>query len=158
MEKIIFLDIDGVLCVYPEIQQDWVSNTNSTLTDYCCRNLKAALDSTGAKLVITSSWRLREKDLDDLIWQLDWQGISKDNIVGQTADLSSNEKIKSHNELRWLEIKDYIDKHQIKEYVILDDFNLEKHDKQHLVRTKKHDGLTLKLTGVVINKLRKIEK
>ena len=151
--KIVFLDIDGVICVYPEYQFNWIGNENDRLSGLCCKYLKEILDTTQAKIVITSSWRLSEKNSADLYRQLEKHGIAKDYIIGQTASLSSDKNIKTHNELRWFEIKDYIEKNGITDYIILDDFNLDKYDKPHLVKTKKHTGITEKLKEVCIEKL-----
>ena len=152
--KVVFLDIDGVVCLYPEWQQNWEGNQNDRLDEYCCKNLKAVLDVTDAKIVITSSWRLTKMYLSDLYNQFERFGITNDYIVGQTADLRrSDNNIKSHNQLRWVEIEDYVDKHSVEKYIILDDFNLEEYDKERFVRTKMHSGLTAHLKDVCINKL-----
>jgi hypothetical protein len=43
--NIIFLDIDGVICLGREIDQE------------CLKNLKAIVDVTSARIVLSSSWR-----------------------------------------------------------------------------------------------------
>jgi len=155
-KKTVFLDIDGVVCLYPERQQDWCGNQNDRLSGHCCKNLKSVLDAAEAKIVITSSWRLDENDLLNLYRQLDRFGITKEYIAGETPDLRSDKSIKTHNQLRWREISRYIDDYGVESYVIIDDFNLDRFDKPHLVKTKRHEGLTAKLAEVCINKLKKI--
>jgi len=154
MGSVVFLDIDGVICLYPEHQSYWANNQNGLLSAICCKYLKEILDTTGAKIVLTSSWRLSRESLTDLHGQLEQYGIMPDYFGGSTEDFSRQNGIQSHNHLRWLEIKDYIEKHKIVNYVILDDFNLEKYDKEHLIRTKMHQGLTAKLKEVSIRKLK----
>lgn len=51
--KIIFLDIDGVLAVNHQQHDDFGSLFHEAYVD----NLKHIIDSTGAKIVISSSWR-----------------------------------------------------------------------------------------------------
>jgi len=152
-DKIIFLDIDGVLCVFPEWQNSWVDNEKNLFSEPLIKNLKTILDATGAKIVISSSWRLHKKSLLYLYNQLEKCGILRSYIVGQTDDLSKHIRFSFYTELRWLEIKDYIDKNKIEKYIIIDDYDLEKYDKLHLVRTKRYMGLTAVLTNVCIKKL-----
>jgi hypothetical protein len=111
--KIVFLDIDGVICLYPEWQQSWIGNENSLLDQCSCGHLKEILELTGAQIVITSSWRLEGDSLKRLSDQFAQFDIKKDCVIGQTEDFSLEYKGKSHNELRWLEIKDFIGKYRI---------------------------------------------
>lgn len=46
--KVIFLDIDGVLCIGKEIDRK------------CLENLKTILDMTSARIVLTSAWRYKK--------------------------------------------------------------------------------------------------
>ncbi len=152
-DKIIFLDIDGVLCPYPEWQQDWVGNQNDQFDAVCCKYLRDILDRTGAKIVMTSSWRLFPENANNMWLQFCRFGIPWDTVVGNTPDLQGNRAIKTHLELRWAEIRDYIERFRIEKYIILDDFNLERFDKAHLIRTQRYTGLTAKLRDVCIRKL-----
>jgi hypothetical protein len=153
MRKIIFLDIDGVLCLYWGSQTDWRQNQNKVFNEHCCKNLKEVLDTTGAKIVLISSWRLFEEHLENCYRQLEKHGISKNYIVGCTADLSS-QGIEGHLELRRREIEDYTKKHGITNYVILDDFAI---DDCRLVKTNMHYGLTETQKTDCIAKLKKAE-
>jgi len=51
--KVIFLDIDGVLNLYCESRDEYGCCFHSHLVD----NLKRLIDETGAKIVISSTWR-----------------------------------------------------------------------------------------------------
>jgi len=87
--------------------------------------------------------------------QLKEYGIFAYRIVGQTADLRVQSSIYyTDMEIRWLEIKEYIDKKRVKEYVIIDDLDLKKYDKEHLIRTELSKGLTAELAAACIIKLK----
>lgn len=131
--KIIFLDVDGVL------------NTRMT-TDYCGQfigiedakllQLKKIIDETGAKVVLSSTWRLGYnkdgKQLDKCSQYLkdkfDKAGIE---IYDVTPDIGHS--------LRHIEIKQWLTEHEdIESYVILDDeeFDFYRYDiGEHLVLT-----------------------
>jgi hypothetical protein len=149
----IFLDIDGVICVYPGSHHDYRINPNHNVSAFACKNLKAILDATGAKIVISSSWRLFPEYLSDLVKQLKKHGINRDLIVGITDNLSSTPGVKNHHHLRWLEISDYIEKHNITKYVIIDDFNLDEYTDKNFIKTQMHIGLTEELRDTVIRLL-----
>lgn len=51
MKKIIFLDIDGVLCF-----------TGGEISPIHVRRLKKIIDETGARIILSSAWRLDEGD------------------------------------------------------------------------------------------------
>jgi hypothetical protein len=153
--KVLFLDIDGVLCLYPEWQTEWCGNQNASLSNCCCENLKRILDATGAKIVLTSSWRLHHKNIVDLYVQFESSssGLTKEDIIGQTEDFRKRDEVKGHVQMRWWEINDYIEKNGITDYIIIDDFNLERYDKEHFIKTKRHIGLTAELAAVAIRLL-----
>ena len=54
--KVIFLDIDGVLNVIPTKFDQWGAYFGPD--DHFVKNLKKIVDQTGAKIVITSTWRM----------------------------------------------------------------------------------------------------
>lgn len=146
----IFLDIDGVLCVYPGSHYNYRVNPNNNVSAFACANLKGILDATDARLVVSSSWRLFPEFLSDLIKQLGTHGIKRNLVVGVTEDLSQTPGIKDHCHLRWTEINDYIKKHKLTNYVILDDFSLEQYTDKRFVKTHMHTGLTEELRDLAI--------
>ena len=114
--KVIFCDVDGVL------------NNNETeertpggfrgISDALVEKLWKIADSCGAKIVISSDWRLlrynpaRKQDYDYLAEKLEAGGMPE--ISGHTDDISWK--------LRGTEIRKYLEDHpEITEYVILDD-------------------------------------
>lgn len=119
MNKIIFLDVDGILNSHT-----WFVKTNATYDNLeshfdpeAVARLNQITDTTGAEIVISSSWRLlfvdRFKDFTDF--------LSKVGITGKIAGVT---KITSGD--RSEEIWDYIGSHSITEYLILDDDRLER--------------------------------
>jgi len=153
VNKILFLDIDGVLCVYPGSHYNFRVNPNNNVSEFACKNLKAILDATGAKIVVSSSWRLFPEYLSDLIRQLGEHGIKRDLIVGITEDLSQTPGIENHRHLRWTEISSYIQKNNTAKYVILDDFNLDEYTDKNFIKTQMHTGLTEELSEKAIRLL-----
>jgi len=145
--KVIFLDFDGVITIPPKwnIQADLI------------KNVKKIVDETGAKIVVSSSWRMNtvEETIDKMIGRpkrcprnrmLNW---FIDNLYDVTHTYRCS---------RGQEIKDWLDEHNdIENYVIIDDDN-DMLDSQlyHFVQTNYEDGLTeveTKRAIKVINRL-----
>ena len=116
--KIIFLDVDGVLNSQSYLlgckEND---NSEREIDEECVKNLKTIVDKTGADIVLSSTWR-RMKDDHKLAIHLntilDKYGL---HISGKTPWIHGNrpEEIKV-----WLD--NYISKgNRIKSFVILDD-------------------------------------
>lgn len=137
--KVIFLDFDGVITIPPK----WHLQANKI------KYIKQIVDTTGAKIVISSSWRMRsiEETIEKIIgrpkrcprnkmlnWLIDnfydvtpWCGASKYNGQGRGG-----------------EIQTWLDEHpEVENYVILDDDG-DMMDQQlfHFVETNYEDGIT----------------
>ena len=151
--KIIFLDIDGVLSVYPEWSNSWIDNGANNIVDtMLVKNLKQVIDATDARIVISSSWRLYEKLFSDLCDKLEQNGIKKEFIIGKTENLEKQleeeleglANIDAYAFLRLYEIKQYINEHKdnIENYIIIDDLNIDKYNKGNFIKTDKKMGLT----------------
>lgn len=105
-DKIIFLDIDGVL------------NTSRTrflkFDEECMKNLEDILDATGAKIVVSSSWRNIEPIMEDQFMK---HGCTKkiwDAVIGITVRAYDYLKKGSNLPIvRGNEIKEWIDHHLI---------------------------------------------
>ncbi len=103
--KILFLDIDGVLCL---LQDEGSEKLDPT----ACEHLKRIIEKTGCKLVLTSTWRLYPKYVRLLLDQLAPYGITKADFLGKTDLLNTRAE----------EILDFYKRHgKIERFVILDD-------------------------------------
>ena len=123
MTKYIFLDIDGVLNSEHTLEDRSTSDA-SIICDQYLENLRNIVEKTDAKLVLSSSWRVYfESTIDD----------PKHSYGVQLVQELSKHNLKLHaktpfvkgefsNE-RGLEIKTYIEKHNITNYVVIDDEN-----------------------------------
>ena len=112
-------------------------------------NLKKILDETGAKIVISSSWKsFGLSELEDM-WQD--RGLPG-KLIGITPNSVSDEMLLNadldHMELfhiRGMEIKEWLDKHgkKVSHYVIIDDVdNFLSSQKFHFVQTDPEVGIT----------------
>jgi hypothetical protein len=118
--KIIFLDIDGVLNVcYPE-HDEYGRIFHPNFVD----NLKRVIDETGAKIVISSTWRYAGLERMKEMWQ-------KRNLPGEVIDVTPDCTYLYNEGLLQLttrierghEIEYWLDENPglVENYVILDD-------------------------------------
>jgi hypothetical protein len=118
--KVVFLDIDGVLNVIPQGHDRYGAIFHPEFVD----NLRRLINETGAKLVISSTWRhsgvISMKEM--------WEARNlPGEVVGITPDLRWRVKqdAREPNEqdyVRGDEIQAWLDQHsQVTNYVILDD-------------------------------------
>lgn len=144
--RIIFLDIDGVL-------NSWASFYR--ITTEKLQLLNDLIEQTGAKIVISSSWRIGSKDVNDFIDKnFDNRKFRLDNF----KDVLNKELIDNifyNNNIIGLtdtfgptrgdEIKRWLDNHvdEVESYVIFDD-DTDMLDEQleHLVQTDTYYGIT----------------
>lgn len=145
--KVIFLDIDGVL-----------NNEKTTRTTrlYCrfvgvrhIKNLKRIVDSTGAKVVLSSDWRY---DRDDPYCNSDYLELRDElrkhgiSFYGFTPVLLS-----AH---RGAEIDQWLKEHEeVENFVILDDRPDIEPNKDHWVQTTMSRGLCAEETKAAIEML-----
>lgn len=135
MEKIIFLDVDGVL--------NCNGTTRRTASGYMfvgnrqLKNLKHIINVTGAKVVLSSDWRY---DRDDPKWNGDYLELRDEllrhgiQFYGFTPELPS-----AH---RGAEIAQWLDEHrEVSDFVILDDRTDIEPNKDHWVQTMMDRGL-----------------
>ena len=151
--KILFTDIDGVLCTQEEIfhdpakkksgeikVEDYMREVNGTWLHIFRPVAVAALnhitDTTGAKLVISSTWK--NKGIDRLKIHFKDQGVTGE-IVGKTPNVYNEEK---KCKIRGEEIQAWLDENPAPEsFVILDDMDEMEPLKNYLVQTDHTKGL-----------------
>jgi len=114
--KVIFLDIDGVLNVIPKSHDDF----GGTFHEDFVENLRQIIDETGAKIVISSSWRFSGLEWMQKMWQ--FRNLPGDVIDVTTAFADKKLNLNYWDVVRGHEIKVWLDAHtDIENYVILDD-------------------------------------
>ena len=134
--KVLFLDIDGVVCLHKD--KDW-DNEEEIFDAACCRKLQEIVSATGCKLVLSSSWRLFPESIRSMFRQLKPFGITRENFLGRTPLRGE----------RGDEIMAYLKKRpQIETFVALDDF-----PQDRLILTKPESGITENVKNACIRKL-----
>ena len=151
---IIFLDIDGVL--YTSTYFEYLSVNNIKTTDkygflfdpICIRNLNEIITKKKAKIVITSTWRV--KGLEFL------QNIFKDRgFLGDVIGFTPLGTIENLYFSRSEEIEQYlVDKIVKEDFIIIDDNDLgdDKYNK-FLYKTTMSYGLTSDITEKILNEI-----
>eukprot|EP00906_Rhabdomonas_costata_P034651 RCo048736 len=130
--KVVFLDIDGVL--HP------VTGGECFLP--CCMDrLRRIVETTGAQIVLSSSWRGIPTNVDHVNANLQEHGIPK--VIGKTSKGSR----RAHQIACWLEHHP-----EVTHYVILDDADLSAESRfaGHVVRTASQVGLTDPLAELAV--------
>jgi hypothetical protein len=126
--RIIFLDIDGVV----NLEIDWCKESINVLN--------RLIYITDSKIVITSDWRYNYtiKELRNIFSNV---GLCCDII--DTIDLHDNSNIESIEKDRFIGIMNYIKKHDLKNFLIIDDMDLDKFGlfNDRFVKTKFSQGL-----------------
>ena len=141
--KVLFLDIDGVVCLHKD--KDW-DNEEEIFDADCCRKLQEIVSATGCKLVLSSSWRLFPESIRSMFRQLKPFGITRENFLGRTPLRGE----------RGDEIMAYLKKRpQIETFVALDDerFYSRAFPKDRLILTKPESGITEIIKEACIRKL-----
>lgn len=146
MEKIVFLDIDGVLnsLAYDRLRDNGQGNIDRTRLSL----IKQLIEHTQAKIVLTSSWRKHWSsdpalcdaigcEINEIFLQ---HGLTIHDKTPTRADNDRAAEIRS-----WLE-----DHRQVQAFVILDDiaFGWGKDLQDHLVRTNPRIGRGLEQSHV----------
>ena len=92
--NIIFLDVDGVLNsrnklieIYNKTQKPHSGN-NFPFDEKCLENLKKLVEETNAKIVITSTWRKYESNMNILITKFKTYDLDK-HVIGYTPILDT---------------------------------------------------------------------
>tara|TARA_R110001583_G_scaffold52147_15_gene162260 strand:+ start:1871 stop:2365 length:495 start_codon:yes stop_codon:yes gene_type:complete len=141
--SVIFLDIDGVLnkqCALPT--SNTIKVKGGRLDSGCLDAFQSLLDTTGAKVVISSTWRSKNIPYGEL---LDGSGLQVD-IIGETPLLGRH--CFRGNEI-WAWVDENVDvlgvssPHNFHQYLILDDSSdILYWQKNNFYRTEGDAGLT----------------
>lgn len=139
-DRVIFLDIDGVLNTKSYRESPDVDYYNDFISDHNMRFLKRIVMATDAKIVLSSTWRTyysRGK------MQFDKSG-EYINRIFEKCGLKIFDKTPELNNDRDTEISSWLeDNSYVNSYVIIDDFDFKWSDchKKHLVKTDDEHGL-----------------
>jgi len=151
MQKVIFLDIDGVL--NPKY---WRKENNHSQDQYgnvfnpdAVANLAEIIDKTGAKIVISSSWKCMGLTKLQQMWK---RRKLPGEIIDVTPDYMSDDLLLNEDmtELNYLyrrgcEIKGWMIQHgkDVSHYAIIDDMDdILPEQQDHLIWIDPHDGIT----------------
>lgn len=154
--KYIFLDCDGVLNNINYTKKCYRKNGHKPMSMYCVpfdphnlKNLAKIVNKTGAKIVLSSTWRIFKSHIYVLEARLAEYGL---RIYDMTDNI---------NMIRGAEIKEWLKSHRdIENYVVIDDeeYNLSNFiDNKHLVIVDSKYGLTFGDRIKAIEKLRGVE-
>jgi len=137
--KLIFLDIDGVLVTTKSL----LAGNEYRFDKECVENLFEIITKTGAKIVISSSWR-EDRTLIQLQKLFEKNGLG-DNIIDVTP-------IHGEHEIRGSEIKAYLESCnlEIEKFVIIDDEEEMGELAPYLVETDFKSGIDEKAKNKVI--------
>lgn len=148
--KVVFLDVDGVLnsTEFFTRNKSGGSRAMDHLDRKAVRRLNTITNMTGAKVVVSSTWRLL-RTLDELKFSLSKAGFIGD-IIGMTPDLLDAPK----EDRRGLEILSWLKSNEIfgvTSFVVLDDDSFDLGPvKDRLVKTKFASGLQDEHVGQAI--------
>jgi len=140
---ILILDIDGVLNTREDLLQE------VEITKVCMDELERIVETTGCKIVISSSWRcLGKKHIVRMFnHALGRVGSAVRAIVGMTPNRLKNSDLRGDEIQAWLDQNPNVGK-----IVILDDDVDMGHLIPHLVRTDPAVGLTPEIADEVISR------
>lgn len=99
---VLFLDIDGVLNV-----RTWSGRDFTELQPHLLKNLRRVLRTTGARIVLSSTWRLDGDLMDELRRAMAEIDIDAAVIIGETPDLrepgTTSFSVRAREIVAWLE-------------------------------------------------------
>ena len=144
--KVIFLDIDGVLLPFPK-GDDFENQLFPSSTLNCLQYLLQEVH--GAKLVLSSTWRVREDFIQDIVDAIRGYGIKFEGFFSITdptmhserqweiENWLSNQRTRDYEKIVWLAFDD--------EELLEGDVNKKFRDRfiGHVVKTKSQKGLTM---------------
>ena len=144
----LFLDFDGVLNnqKYLRFQKNNDFTNSEPFDSENIKNLnKLCKIIKFEKIVISSSWK-KSYPVDELAAMLKLSGFLYSSIVKDTTENLSNSSATGRSS----EIKQYITKHNIKNYIILDDLNLASDFKFGFYRVSSVKGFTSDIVDKII--------
>ncbi|MCB0652480.1 MAG: hypothetical protein KDC85_14480 [Saprospiraceae bacterium] len=156
---ILFLDFDGVLQI-DKFDNAWRKGLEPLLHGYrdrdrfgflfdagCVKNLEQIIDTTGADVVISSSWRYLGVEVMQEMWEAR-------ALPGKVVGITHFDEELLYMISRGKEIQDWLDIHKVTNYVIFDDVDdLLPHQKKRFIQTHYETGLTREQAAMAIQML-----
>ena len=154
MLKVLFLDVDGVLCC----------NEYAVLQPELLANLRLVVEHTGCVVVVSSDWRMFPDKLGELVRALKMRGI---RVVGKTRAVTNGAGDERPNEIKHFltsfreRMKRQGKPFKIRRWCAVDDRNLTLEDggeicgPSRFVQTDVEKGLTFDIAMKIINALNK---
>lgn len=143
--KVIFLDVDGVLCNHESISAGYKARTAAEQDPYgphegCVGQLNRIIEATGALIVVSSTWRKTNTPNAAMRERLGRWGV-RGTVIGTTPVLHGDEYAYRR---RGCEIQQWIEtaRMPVTSFVILDDDSDMAHLRHRLVQTTMAHGLT----------------
>lgn len=135
-DKVLFLDVDGVLNYYnPNIDH----YDNSWICQDRLKLLAQIINKTGAKIVVSSTWRLYPKHLSILESHLRTLNLK---ITGVTKLISGAERAE--------EIEEWITQNDVEKFVIVDDDLGARINNESFFLTYYNEGLTQEIVDKIV--------
>lgn len=140
--KVIFLDVDGVINSLQNQAEEFIKKRNFDTMHFDTANmeaLKVLVESTGAELILSSSWRHVDTPLDKAALENLHRRLAEFGLV-LTGDIGPYRNLRHDAISEWLQANP-----DVESYVILDDVNdaFEGELLERLVLTDELIGLTV---------------
>lgn len=139
MMKVLFLDVDGVLNSYVSSEQ---------LNDSMIYHLGTIVAKTGVKVVLSSSWRMYPDSQSILEARL----LEDCIVIMDKTKFLRPEKMSMPPVKRCFEIQEWLDRHDVEDFVILDD-DKKANIEGHFFHVDPNVGLTKEISDLVIKYL-----
>lgn len=134
MAPLIYLDFDGVVVVpadrRPGADRDYLAPDRVALVQWLC-------DQTGAKVVVSSSWRVNDTCRQALVSA----GLSP-NVIFHDWLTPLGSDAPDGISIRGFQIDLHVRSHSVSQYLILDDWPVCAHQAEHHIQTDDRIGLT----------------
>lgn len=143
--KIIFLDIDGVLNTPKLIKKFGFDFIDDILVALVAR----IVNETGAKIVLSSTWRIEEKD----------RKIVERNLGNHNLEIHDCTPVLKPENRMWVErreeIQTWIENNEVTKFAIIDDWD-DANIEGNFFQTNENIGLTVSIAEKIIEHLGKV--
>lgn len=151
--KLLFLDIDGVLISgkhMDQLQDDGQSSWK-VFDPECVDAFNELVQLTGAKVVVSSTWRYHYETVEELAQALKDRGVKAD-IVAFTPRIYGPDAFSKNREDEILEFLQSCTPFFGVQWLAVDDHKFMKIKQDHVVQTTFNEGLTKKDVAVAASK------